>query len=64
MATSMEKSLSLMVPGLNCVEVIQLFREGEGAPRGGGGPNPPPPPPPVLIGLNDGIEVPLLYVKA
>ena len=56
MATSMEKSLSLMVPGLNCVEVIQLFREGEGAPKA--------PPPPVLIGLNDGIEVPLLYVKA
>ena len=47
-----------MVPGLNCVEVIQLFREGEGAPKA------PPPPPPVLIGLNDGIEVPLLYVKA
>ena len=57
MATSMEKSLSLMVPGLNCVEVIQLFREGEGEPKA-------PPPPPVLIGLNDGIEVPLLYVKA
>ena len=30
---AMEKSLSLVVPGLNCVEVIQLFREGEGAPK-------------------------------
>ena len=52
---AMEKSLSLVVPGLNCVEVIQLFREGEGAPKA---------PPPVLIDSNGGIEVALLYVKA
>ena len=56
MATSIEKSLGLVVPGLNCVKVIQLFHEGEGAPKD--------PPPPVLIGLNDGIDVALLYVKA
>ena len=59
MATSMEKSLSLVVPALNCVEVIQLYRKGEGAPKAS-----PPPRPQVLIGLNDGIEVALLYVKA
>ena len=57
MATSIEKSLGLVVPGLNCVKVIQIFHEGEGAPKD-------PPPPPVLIGLNDGIDVALLYVKA
>ena len=54
MATSMEKSLSLVVPSLNCVKVIQLFHEGEGASKA----------PLVLIGLNDEIDVALLYVKA